>query len=322
MTRLESNYAFGEPMRALCADYAASRAPHALLLLGAPGVGKRTLARYLACALLCVSDTDRPCLACRGCKRAQSLTHPDLLTPSCGEKERSIKVEHLREIIRALSLRAGGNRVVLVENAQRMTPQAQNALLKSLEEPDADTYFILTASSEGGVLPTVRSRCRVLRVPPWPEKRVEETLLARGVAEARAKEAARLSGGSVGEAIRMADDEDFFTLRTLTVQAFFGLREQADVPEAAYSLREQKDASDAVLTLVSQRARSYLLFALGLAPSPEGAQNDAPGWLRASPQSLRRVLQTVLLMRKYRASNVNWQAAAERLLYTISEEIT
>ena len=81
-------------------------------------------------------------------------------------------------IVDALSRSAleAGRRVVVIENAERMTPQAQNALLKSLEEPDESTRFILTASGDAGLLSTVRSRCRVVRVPPWPRERIERQL--------------------------------------------------------------------------------------------------------------------------------------------------
>ena len=164
MITLDSFLARGEAVSALISDVRSGRAPHAIALTGMAGVGKRTLARLLACAFLCVGEGAKPCMACKGCRRALNGTHPDLLTPSAGEKERSIKVDHLREIIHALSMHAveGGSRVVLLENAQRMTPQAQNALLKSLEEPDGSTRFILTASGDSGLLPTVRSRCAML----------------------------------------------------------------------------------------------------------------------------------------------------------------
>ena len=136
MITLDSFSSLGEAPRALVQDVLGGRAPHAVLITGIAGTGKRTLARLLACALLCVGEGQRPCMQCKGCRRVLAGTHPDLLTPSCTDKDRTIKVDHLREVLRALSFHAlEGRRVILLENAQRMTVQAQNALLKLLEEP-------------------------------------------------------------------------------------------------------------------------------------------------------------------------------------------
>lgn len=315
----------GEGVAALIADARSGRAPHAMALTGMPGVGKRTLARLLACAFLCVGEGERPCMRCKGCKRALSGAHPDLLTPSASDKERTIKVDHLREIIHALSRHAaeGGERVVLLPDAQRMTPQAQNALLKSLEEPDESTRFILTASGDARLLPTVRSRCRVVRMPPWPRERVEKELLARGASPENAREWAVLSGGSLGLALSMQGDPSFAALRTLCESTFFSLRSARDVPEASARLREKREDADEILSVVEQRAREYLLYRMqaGPRPVPSSETRSHESWLAASPRALENVLAAVIEAQRYRASNVSWQAVAEHLLYIISEEI-
>ena len=322
---LDDFSAQGEAVAALIQDVRQGRAPHAVVLTGMDGVGKRTLARLLACAFLCVGQGPRPCLQCKGCRRVLSGSHPDLLTPSAGEKERSVKVDHLREILHALSLHAaeGGERVVLLENAQRMTVQAQNALLKSLEEPDDSTRFLLTASGDTGLLPTVRSRCRVVRMPPWPRERVEETLRRRGVAADRAAALAALCGGSIGQALAMEADPDFLKLRTLCEGTFFSIRSARDVPEAAARLRDRKEDADEILSMVEQRVREYLLCSMRAGPEPaaSGETRCHESWLRASPRALENVLSAVIDAHRWRAANVSWQAIAEKLLYIISEEV-
>ena len=326
MITLDSFSALGEPQRALIDDIRAGRAPHAALITGIAGTGKRTLARLLACALLCTSDGEKPCLQCKGCRRAQAMTHPDLLLPSTKEKERTIKVDDLREIIRALSYHSseGGRRVVLIENAQRMTPQSQNALLKSLEEPDGETTFLLTASGETGLLPTVRSRCRVVRVQPWSDQQIISALRSRGIDDARARELSRLCGGSLGTALDMDGDDNYFALRELCGRTFFSLRSVQDVPVASALLKDKKDSADEILTMVELQAREYLLHAMQSAQRPEPMSGSvcAANWEEAAPRSLENIMSALIDARKYRASNVSWQAIAEKLLYIISEEIS
>ena len=326
LVSLDDFIAQGDAVGALIQDVRSGRTPHAIVLTGIPGVGKRTLARLLACAFLCVGDGPRPCMQCKGCRRVLNGTHPDLLTPSAGEKERTVKVDHLREIIHALSLHAseGGARVVLLENAQRMTVQAQNALLKSLEEPDGETRFLLTASGDTGLLSTVRSRCRVVRVPPWPRARVEQELVRRGAAADRARELAALSGGSIGLALSMQEDPAFYRLRALCEKTFFSLASPRDVPEAAALLRDQKEDADELLGVAEQRVREYLLYAEQAGPVPASTADTRchEDWLHAPPERIERVLAAAIDAQRYRAANVSWQAIAEKLLYIISEEIT
>lgn len=326
MITLDSFSALGEPQRTLIDDVRAGRAPHAALITGIAGTGKRTLARLLACTLLCTSDGKKPCLQCKGCRRAQAMTHPDLLLPSTKEKDRSIKVDDLREIIRALSYHSseGGRRVVLIENAQRMTAQSQNALLKSLEEPDGETTFLLTASGETGLLPTVRSRCRVVRVQPWSQGQIVSALLEHGVEEARARELSKLCGGSLGTALDMDSDENYFALRELCGRTFFSLHSLQDVPIASALLKDKKDSADEILSMVELKVREYLLYAMhaGNQPDPMAQSRCADAWESASPRKIENVMGALIDARKYRASNVSWQAIAEKLLYIISEEIS
>ena len=325
MITLDSFSALGEVQRALIDDVRAGRIPHAALITGIAGTGKRTLARLLACALLCTGEGQRPCMQCKGCRRAQAMTHPDLLLPSTKEKERTIKVDDLREIIRALSYHAseGTRRVVLIENAQRMTAQSQNALLKSLEEPDGETTFLLTSSGETGLLPTVRSRCRVVRVQPWSESQIISALRDRGIDERRAAELSKLCGGSLGTALDMDGDENYFALRALCGRTFFSLHTIQDVPIAAALLKDKKDNADEILSMTELKVRDYLLHAMraGAAPDPMAESRCHDAWLHAAPRSLENIMSALVDAHKYRASNVSWQAIAEKLLYIISEEL-
>ncbi len=211
-------------LSALWHDFLSGRMAHATLLSGEAGIGKKTAARLLAQGLMCRGEGDKPCGVCRDCRRFTARTHPDALFPAPAPKEKTTKIEALREMIDALSRHAleGGNRVVLIENAARMTPQAQNCLLKTLEEAADDTYFLLTCDQESALLPTIRSRCRCVRLQPWPEKRVEEALLQRGIPSDRAKTLARYCEGSLGRALQMQEDETYWQPGNGKARLFIG----------------------------------------------------------------------------------------------------
>jgi len=320
----ESFISLGDRQKTLIDSVRAGTLPHAVLLLGVAGTGKRSLARLLACALLCTGEGAKPCLACRSCKRVMASTHADLLMPDCTDTDRVIKVDQLRSIIRSLSMHSseGGRRVVLLENAHRMNLQSQNALLKSLEEPDSDTTFLLTASAEAQLLPTVRSRCRVVRIPPWEDARIEKELLSRGCSPDKAKELALLCSGSLGDALDRMASPSFASAKELCEKTFFSISAPRDVPLASALLKDKKDDAAMILNLTEQFAHEYLLFVMGTGAKPVLTDaRCADKWENASPRAFEKVLDGLVAARKYKEANVSWQAIAERLLYIISEEI-
>lgn len=177
------------------------RVPHALLFAGPAGVGKMLTARVLAAGLLCQAAADRPCGLCPSCRQVGLGSHPDLVTVAADGA--SLKIDQIRALQQeaALAPYYGEARVFLVEEAERLTAEAANSLLKILEEPPAGTVFVLTAASPHALLPTIVSRCRLLRFAPLAADTLSRLLVAKGAAEGPAKVAARLSGGRVGEAL-------------------------------------------------------------------------------------------------------------------------
>lgn len=143
--------------------------PHALLLQGPAGVGKRVLARRLAARLVCERET--ACGTCRACRFAQSDSHPDLLRVGPEEGKTEITVDEARNLNRFLLLtpHLASRRVALIEAADRLNRSAANAILKTLEEPPAGGYLVLVTDNPARLLPTIRSRCQCLRIakPPW-----------------------------------------------------------------------------------------------------------------------------------------------------------
>jgi DNA polymerase-3 subunit delta' len=187
--------------------------PHALLLVGPHGVGKTTLALDLAAGLLCLSGdpAGRPCRACAACRKVAAGGHADLhlLAPEgAGEQ---IRLGQVQQLATDLSLTAmeGRFRIAVISAAQRLNLDAQNALLKTLEEPGPATCLVLCADDAAPLLPTVISRSARLRLAPLPIETLTARLIDDGRAQpAQARALAIAAGGCPGLAIRLASEPE------------------------------------------------------------------------------------------------------------------
>lgn len=193
----------------------ASQLAHAYLLKGEEGLGKLLFAYRFAQFLLCLSpDKEMPCGQCRNCQAGGQDWHPDVLVVEVPEDKKIINVDQVRELTEfsQLTSLAGGARIVIINDADRMNRSAANALLKTLEEPHRDTYLFLISALPGYLSPTIRSRCQSLQfmVPSlelgarWVQSQLPEgedpsaVLMAAGGRPLAALELA-LSGGVEGQ---------------------------------------------------------------------------------------------------------------------------
>ncbi len=137
---------------------------HAFLLKGVSGVGKLHFAKAFAGMLLCEANGNEPCQRCKGCSLVQAGNHPDLLVVEPEEAGRPIKIGQVRALndFAQKTAQQGGRRIIIINPAEAMNINASNALLKSLEEPGAETLFLLVSHRAADMLPTIRSRCQVL----------------------------------------------------------------------------------------------------------------------------------------------------------------
>lgn len=299
------------------ADRGAARAWHALMLIGPQGIGKQRMAQLLAQALLCQRAQAAPCGQCAACRRVEGGAHANLITLAPASREKSIKIDPTRRALDALSLHPlePGLRAVLIPDMDLMTEQAQNAVLKSLEEPDAQTVFLMTTGNERALLPTILSRCRLVRLPPWPLDRTAAYLERNGVDGAEAREWARLSGGRPEQALQMAQDPHTRELLALVDATFSGIRAPGDIVRASNALKGAREDAGALLQLLEARVVALLPAAVART-EPAG-----PGWDAAGALALRRVLERVFEARRYLAANVSWQGVCDRLLIMIAKEI-
>jgi DNA polymerase III subunit delta' len=191
---------------------------HAYLLTGPQGIGRRTLALRMAQALNCPSPEAPgiPCFNCHTCKQIERMQHPDLLVVQSDPQSRNLKVEQIRDLQRSLSLTPyeARYRIAILLRFEEANPNAANALLKTLEEPAPPVILILTAESSESLLPTIVSRCEVIRLGPLSYSTVSDSLQSHwGIQADEANLLAHLSGGRLGYAVHLFQEPEQLSQR-------------------------------------------------------------------------------------------------------------
>lgn len=224
---------------------------HAYLLTGPSGIGRGTLARTVAQALVCTGSAERPCGVCSACRRASRGLHPDIAGLSLetqGQRERErgssqskntrVSIEAVREFCASLSLRPLESpwRVAILEDVERFSREAYDALLKTLEEPPPFVVLLLVATEPEAVPETIRSRCRPVALEPLGREEITAALVARGAEAGLAAAVARYSRGRIGDALKLIADEARLETRRQTVTA--GLAMIEDPLDALLSARQ------------------------------------------------------------------------------------
>jgi DNA polymerase-3 subunit delta' len=255
---------------------------HAWLLTGPPGSGRSVAARAFAAALLC---PDQGCGSCPSCRQVRAGSHADLMLVR--PDGLSYGVRQTRDLVlRAATAPTGGRwHVVLFEDADRATEAAANALLKAIEEPAPRTVWLLCAPSAEDLVPTIRSRCRLIVLRTPSSAAVADVLVRRdGVDPERALAAARAAQGHIGRARRLATDADAARRREEALRIPLGVTSLGPALNAAAALvRTAEEEAKAVTEELDQPERDALRQAFGEGSTGKGvakAVRGAAGALR------------------------------------------
>ena len=209
----------GQPfaVRVIRAHLSSGRIPPAYLFVGPEGVGKRLVALELAKAFNCEHADHDVCDQCGSCRRIAGGVHPDVRVLQPHGASATIRIDEVRAVIAQAALRPFMARcgVVILDGAERLTEEAANSLLKVIEEPSTRIRFCVISAQPSACLPTIVSRCQVLRFGRLPQEFLEQRLRAMGSGDpALVREAARLAGGSLSQATVLLDQWDRYRAMT------------------------------------------------------------------------------------------------------------
>ncbi len=308
------------------------RVAHAYLFYGEHGIGKRLLALCFAQALNCdtavAPDDPDACGTCRSCRQIEAGTHPDftLIEPDAEQATPQIKIEQIREIDSQSVYRPliGRWKVCVIDQADRLTIGAANALLKTLEEPPPHCLFLLVTSRPSALPATIRSRCQALRFIPPSRAQVEAALIEkRGLSPAEARFVAMLSEGRLGEALKL-DPRELKAARQewLPLTNPASLRSITALLTAADALAKHDQAHEALVWL-TRWLRDLLLVRVGA--DPDALLNlDCLDVLQAAARdvdvvALLDLLDDIETWEQQATRHLNVQLALESLLLRLRD---
>ena len=242
---------------------------HAYLFTGSRGIGRRSLALAFARALTCVQPPAPGafCGECRECRQIGAMQHPDLSIIQAPKEGGMLKVEQIRELRKGvlLSPYQAKYKIILLLRFQEANPSSANALLKTLEEAPSKVILLLTADNTEQLLPTIVSRCEVLRLRPVPVSRVEAYLQEKGANKEKAQFLTHLSAGRPGYALSLLEDETELELRSERIAEFKSMLSASRVNKFAYAEKLVKDKENFRETLLLWLSlwRDLMLYVAG-----------------------------------------------------------
>ena len=299
---------------------------HAYILTGEAGMGRKSIANAFAMTLLCEKGGSEPCMSCHSCKQVMSGNHPDLIYVT-HEKQGSIGVDDVREQINdTIMIRPYSSyyKIYIVDEAEKMTVQAQNALLKTIEEPPSYAVIILITTNQEAFLPTILSRCVQMKLKPLKDFTIKSYLTQNlHVPEKDADICTAFARGNLGKAIHLASSDEFKELFQKVMVLVKNVRTM-DISMLLDCIREMKEQNfdiGEVLDLMQLWYRDVLMFKVTkdmnlLIFKDEYKMINETGE-KVDYAGLEAILAAIDTARTRLNANVNMELAMELLLLTM-----
>lgn len=300
---------------------------HAYIIQGDYDSGKKLMASAFAKALQCEQKGIEPCNHCASCLQADTGNQPDIIYVS-HEKPNSIGIHDVREQINGsigIKPYSSDYKIYIVDEAEKMTAEAQNALLKTIEEPPAYAVIFLLTTNLGKLLPTILSRCVVLNIQPVKDELIKKHLLSLGVEERQAEFCTAFSMGNVGKAIRVATSEEFNEIKNDCVHMLKYAKDMQvyELIQAVKELAKYKLQIYDYLDFMLMWYRDVLLLkATGNANSliyQEEYSSIRDIGKRSSYEGIQKIIEEIEKAKVRLRANVNFELTIELLWLTIKE---
>ena len=301
---------------------------HAYILTGEPGMGRKTMANAFAMTLLCESGEERPCSTCHSCRQFLTGNHPDVIRVH-HEKPNSIGVDDVRDqIVNDVQIKPYSSqyKIYMVDEAEKMTVQAQNALLKTIEEPPSYAIIIFITANAEGFLPTILSRCITLKLKPLYDKVIQEYLEKNlQIDKTQAGICTSFARGNLGKAIRLASSEEFMTMRQ-EITALLKQVYRMSVLDMLETLKHIKDSGIDIRTCIDFMKlwyRDVLMFKatcdMNLLIFSDEFKSINEIANKSSFAGIEKILEGMDKAKVRLDANVNFDLTMELMLLTIKE---
>lgn len=307
-----------------------SKVSHAYILNGEKGVGKKTLASVVAKSLQCESGEPDPCGKCKSCLQAETGNQPDIIWVK-HEKPNVISVDEIRtQIVNDIDLKPYSSRykIYIVPDSQMMNQQAQNALLKTLEEPPEYAIIMLLTNNVDKFLPTILSRCIVLNFKPVEPLHMMEYLVSNiGVDQEKARFCTDFAQGNLGKAVRLAISPDYNELREDSIRLLRRISdmEMDEIIQAVKNMGKYKlDITD-YIDIMTMWFRDILMVKISNSPNKIIFKHEfsimKKQASRMSYEGIEKILEAMDKLKVRLEANVNFDIAMELMLLTIKENM-
>ncbi|MBN1777412.1 MAG: hypothetical protein JW811_04750 [Clostridiales bacterium] len=299
-------------------QFRTSRQVHAYLFAGPQGIGKKTFARYLASVLLCESET-KPCGVCSQCRAIYAGKHSSVIEVSPADNK-VIPIDRIRELVSLSSMHSldDRERVIIIEPTESMMPQAQNCLLKSLEDPDTNVIYFILSHDTSSLLDTVVSRCFAFKLTSWPGELLSKHLRKK-YPQNDVMRAVALSGGNVGEALAILNEQHDGAQETALFE-LLSVKSAKDAVRCSGMLKGMAGSAEQVLFRLERYLQQCMLVKSGLLPADIMEGTPWNKTLRgASIPDLADLTDQVFKTRQRKMSYVNWQSNIDQLTCRLLE---